>query len=89
MMNQMNNSNMNQDMNNPMLNQMSNSNMNQDEKVSEIIQKYRAKSNDRDDTKKFIYNAKQLNQDLTVAEAGIMNNSNIFVVATKGIKEAK
>ena len=60
-----------------------------DEKVSEIIQKYRAKSNDKDNTKKFIYNAKQLNQDLTAAEAGIMNNSNIFVVATKGIKGAK
>ena len=60
-----------------------------DEKISEIILKYRSKSNDRDDTKKFIFNAKQLNQDLTAAEAGIFNNANIFVVATKGIKGAK
>ena len=59
-----------------------------DEKVSEVIEKYRNKSGDRDPTKKFIFNAKNLAPSLTVAEAGITNNANIFVVATKGIKGA-
>ena len=58
------------------------------DKVSDIIEKYRNKANDRDDTKKFIFNAKNLNTSLSVAEAGITNNANIFVVATKGIKGA-
>ena len=58
------------------------------DKVSDIIEKYRNKANDRDDTKKFIFNAKNLNASLSVAEAGITNNANIFVVATKGIKGA-
>ena len=59
-----------------------------DEKVSEVIEKYRNKSGDRDPTKKFIFNAKNLAPSLSVAEAGITNNANIFVVATKGIKGA-
>ena len=59
-----------------------------DEKVSEVIEKYRSKSGDRDPTKKFIFNAKNLAPSLSVAEAGITNNANIFVVATKGIKGA-
>ena len=59
-----------------------------DDKVSTAIEKYRNKANDRDDTKKFIFNAKNLNANLSVAEAGITNNANIFVVATKGIKGA-
>ena len=46
------------------------------------------KTGDYDQEKKFIFNAKLLNQDLSVAEAGLHNNSNIFVVATKGIKGA-
>jgi hypothetical protein len=58
------------------------------DKVSDVIEKYRNKANDRDDTKKFIFNAKNLNTNLSVAEAGITNNANIFVVATKGIKGA-
>jgi len=57
-----------------------------DEKVSDVIQRYRIKSNDRDPTKKFIFNARALNCDLTVAEVGMTHNCNIFVVATKGIK---
>ena len=56
------------------------------DKVSDIIEKYRNKANDRDNTKKFIFNARNLNTSLSVAEAGITNNANIFVVATKGIK---
>jgi len=51
-----------------------------DMKVSEIIQRYRNKSNDFDINKKFIYNAKVLCADLTASEAGLNNNSNIFVV---------
>ena len=51
-----------------------------DEKVSEVIEKYRNKSGDRDPTKKFIFNAHPISQTLTVAEAGLTNNANIFVV---------
>ena len=56
------------------------------EKVSEIIEKYRIKSGDHDLSKKFIYNAKALHPSLTVAEAELIDNANIFVVATKGIR---
>ena len=59
-----------------------------EEKVSELIQRYRTKANDHDKSKKFIYNAKALNQDLSVAEAGLTNNANVFVVTTKGVKGA-
>ena len=60
----------------------------QEDKVSSIIEKYRMKSGDNDDSKKFIFNAKNLNPSLSIAEAGITHNANIFVVATKGIKGA-
>ena len=50
-----------------------------DDKVSDIIEKYRNKSGDKE-KRLFIFNAKNLNPDLTVVEAGITNNSNIFVV---------
>ena len=56
------------------------------EKVSDIIEKYRNKANDYDDSKKFIFNAKNLNPNLSLAEAGITNNVNIFVVRTKPVK---
>ena len=59
-----------------------------DEKVSDLVAKYRAKTGDHDPTKKFIFNAKALNHDLTLAEAGLSNNAYIFVVTTKGIKGA-
>ena len=59
-----------------------------DEKVKEVIQRYRIKSGDNDQTKKFIFNAKNLNQELSVGEAGITNNGNIFVVTTQGVKGA-
>ena len=52
----------------------------EDEKISDIIQKYREKSSNYDINLKFIFNAKDLNHSLTVAEAGITNNANIFVV---------
>ena len=60
-----------------------------DERVSELIKRYRTKTGDNDITKKFIFNAKALNESLTVAEAGLANNVNVFVVRTKGIKGAQ
>ena len=57
-----------------------------EDKVSELIKKYRIISCDNDLTKRFIFNAKLLNYDLTIAEAGLSNNSSIFVVSTSGIK---
>ena len=54
-----------------------------DDKVSSIIERYRHLSLDYDNKKKFIFNAKNLSPHLTVAEAGITNNANIFVVPTK------
>ena len=59
---------------------------NPEEKVSDIIEKYRNKVNDYDDSKKFIFNSKNLNPSLSLVEAGIKNNSNIFVCRIKGIK---
>ena len=56
------------------------------EKVSDIIEKYRAESGDRDKNKKFIYNAKALHPSLTLSEAGIENKSNIFVVVIHEVK---
>ena len=56
--------------------------------VSVLIQRYRNKTGDNDTTKKFIYNAKNLEKNITVKQAGISNNANIFVVSTQGIKGA-
>ena len=61
---------------------------NDNDRLSDVIQKYRNKADDRDPTKRFIYNAKQLNTSLTVSEAGLPDNANIFVVTTKGVKGA-
>ena len=58
-------------------------NVQENEKISDIIQKYRQKSSNYDINIKFIWNAKDLNHSLTVAEAGITNNANIFVVKTR------
>ena len=62
---------------------------NRKEKVSNLIEKYRIKSGDRDLSKKFIFNAKALNCSLTLEEAEIDNNSNVFVVEIKSIDEKK
>ena len=56
------------------------------EKVSDIIEKYRNETGDRDLTKKFIYEARALNPSLTLLEAGMENNSSVFVIVTKGVK---
>ena len=62
---------------------------NRKEKVSDLIEKYRIKSGDRDLSKKFVFNAKILDFSLTIDEAGLHNNSHIFVVRTKEINEKK
>ena len=58
------------------------------EKISEVIKRYFIKAGI--DSKyhkyfKFIYNAKNINMDLTVAESGIANNSNIFVIKIQNV----
>ena len=55
------------------------------EKVGDIIEKYRIKADDKNKEEKFIYNAKKLNPDLTVAEAGLIDQSRIFVMVTENI----
>ena len=51
------------------------------DKVSDVIKAFRNKANDFNfQHEKFIFNAKQINQTLTVAEAGMSNNSIIFVI---------
>ena len=60
-----------------------------DEKVSEIIHRFCLKAGIKDSEKKFVYNAKSLNKDLSAAEAGLIHNANIFVISTKGVKGAQ
>ena len=57
-----------------------------DDKVSDIIEKYRSKANDYSLTKKFIFEARNLHPQKTLIEAGLKNNSNIFVVETYGVR---
>ena len=58
-----------------------------EQKVSSIIEQYRNKSGDHDPFKKFIFNAKNLSLNITVAEAGIWDKANIFVICTKQDKD--
>ena len=51
-----------------------------DDKVSDIIEKFRNKANVHDDNRRFIYNAKELNPSLSLAEAGLIHESIIYVV---------
>ena len=58
-----------------------------EEKVGEIIQRYKNKSQDNDNhSYKFIFNAKNLNESLTLAESGIKDDSIIYVVKFKHVK---
>ena len=57
------------------------------EKVSSVIEKYRTKSLDRAE-KNFVFNAKKLNLSLTAAEAGLNDNSTIFVLDPRKVKGA-
>ena len=56
------------------------------EKIEKVIERYRNSSSDFKETEKFMFNAKVLNQSMTVAEAGIYNNCTILVVETSGIR---
>ena len=55
------------------------------DKISDVIERYRAKAQDNDKTKKFIFNAKEIDSTMTVGEAGLSEGSNIFVVTTQGV----
>ena len=60
-----------------------------DEKVSELIKRYRERAKDDDPKKQFVqfvYGAKKLNPDLTVADAKIVDNALIFVNDIGGVK---
>ena len=56
-----------------------------EDKISDVIQKYREKSNDNEDNLKFIFNSRRLNPSITVNEAGLNNNSLIFISESKRI----
>ena len=47
------------------------------------------KAEDYNQNENFVFNAKNLNPQLTVAEAGLQNGSNIFVLNKQGVKGAK
>ena len=57
-----------------------------DEKVSKVIERYRMQANDVETNTKFIFNAHPLNPTLTVAEAGLFDDSNIFAMSTEGVR---
>ena len=57
-----------------------------EDKVSDAIERYRNFSNDRDMKKSFIYKGFPLNASLTIGEAGIDNNSYIFVFDPKKLE---
>ena len=59
---------------------------NPEDRVSTIIKKYRKKGNDYDEDRRFIFNAQILYPSVSLREAGITNNSNVFVVVTKGVQ---
>ena len=53
------------------------------DKISTIIDKYISESKNKDENNKYIYKTKSLNPDLTLEEAGLKNNANIFVITLK------
>ena len=60
------------------------------EKVSDVILRFRIKSGLLNSYgEKFIYNAKNLNNNLTIEENGLTNNCMIFVIKTLGIASGK
>ncbi len=59
-----------------------------DDKISDLIDRYKAKSLQDVSQKKFIFNARELKKNLKVAEAGLDDGANIFVVNTEGVKGA-
>ena len=59
---------------------------NPEDRVSTIIKKYRKEGNDYDEDRRFIFNSRILYPSVSLREAGITNNSNVFVVVTKGVQ---
>ena len=57
----------------------------QNEKISDLIQKYRDKSNDYNNNIEFIFNSKKLDLSKTIFESEIINNSRIYIYKTKDI----
>jgi hypothetical protein len=53
------------------------------EKIIDLIQKYRDKSNNKDDSLIFLFNASVLNFSKTVGESGLKPNSTIIVTSIK------
>ena len=59
---------------------------NLEDKVSDVIRRYRNKTGHFEERyEKFIYNASKLNENKSVIENGICNNSVIFVISTKAV----
>lgn len=58
------------------------------EKVSTLIQRYKIKSGDKIENKKFIYNAKELNPALTLKESKLTNNAIVHVIDIEHLKGA-
>ena len=59
------------------------------DKVSDIITRYRTKAEDDNVNENFVFNAKNLNPELTVSESGLQNQSIIFVINKEGMKGGK
>ena len=51
--------------------------------ISEIVDKYREKSDDKRNNLKFIVDGRALEMNLTAREAGLSNNANIYVLQVK------
>ena len=58
------------------------------DKVSDIIQKYRNKTLDKETTDIFVYNGKALDLNMTASEAGLNNQAIINVITTKNVSGA-
>ena len=56
--------------------------------VDSLIEEYRNKTGDYEPTKKFIFNARELNLNQTCVEAGLCNNSIIQVIDTRNVNGA-
>ena len=57
------------------------------DRISRVIEKYRNKSGDNDSSKKFVFNARSLNNNSTVAQSGLADGSNIYVISTQSTVE--
>ena len=60
---------------------------NPEDNIRKLIRQYRKKSHDYSFKRKFIFDAKNLKINLTISEAGLKNNSNIFVVEDNTYKK--